>query len=91
MNQSLENSIVDVLGENLTDDKMKVFGRTEYMTSIIFNGNKSDIGKIVKVRIKESNRNSLFGEIVSNSNQKVADLHLILNKKMIKKIMKNFR
>jgi len=72
INQSLENSIVDVLGENLTDDKMKVFGRTEYMTSVIFNGNKSDIGKIVKVRIKKSNRNSLFGEIVSNSNQKVA-------------------
>ena len=72
MNQSLENSIVDVLCENLTDDKMKVFGRTEYMTSVIFNGNKSDIGKIVKVRIKKSNRNSLFGEIVSNSNQKVA-------------------
>ena len=72
MNQSLENSIVDVLGENLTDDKMKVFGRTEYMTSVIFNGNKNDIGKIVKVRIKKSNRNSLSGEIVSNSNQKVA-------------------
>ncbi|MDC3119591.1 tRNA (N6-isopentenyl adenosine(37)-C2)-methylthiotransferase MiaB [Candidatus Pelagibacter sp.] len=72
MNQSLENSIVNVLGENLTDDKMKVFGRTEYMTSVIFNGNKSDIGKIVKVRIKKSNRNSLSGEIVSNSNQKVA-------------------
>ena len=51
---------------------MKVFGRTEYMTSVIFNGNKNDIGKIVKVRIKKSNRNSLLGEIVSNSNQKVA-------------------
>ena len=25
MNQSLENSIVDVLGENLTNDKMKIF------------------------------------------------------------------
>ena len=72
MNQSLENNTVDVLGENLTDDKMKVFGRTEYMTSVIFNGNKSDIGKIVKVRIKKSNRNSLIGEIVINSNQKVA-------------------
>ena len=72
MNQSLEISIFNVLGENLTDDKMKVFGRTEYMTSVIFNGNKSDIGKIVKVKIKKSNRNSLFGEIVSNSKQKVA-------------------
>ena len=72
MNKSLENKIVDVLVENLTDDKSKAFGRSEYMTSIIFNGKKSDIGKIVKVRIKDSNRNSLFGEIVTNLDQKVA-------------------
>ena len=42
------------------------------MTSVIFDGKKSDIGKIVQVRIKDSNRNTLFGEIVNNSDQKVA-------------------
>ena len=72
INKSLENTIVDVLVENLTDDKTKAFGRSEHMTSVIFNGTKSDIGKIVKVKIKESNRNSLLGEIISNSNKKVA-------------------
>ncbi len=72
MNKSLENKIVDVLVENLTDDKSKAFGRSEYMTSIIFNGKKSDIGKIVQVRIKESTRNTLFGEIIHNLDQKVA-------------------
>ena len=72
MNKSLENKIVDVLVENLTDDKSKAFGRSEYMTSIIFNGKKSDIGKIVQVRIKDSNRNTLFGEIINNWDQKVA-------------------
>ena len=72
MNKSLENKIVDVLVENLTDDKSKAFGRSEHMTSIIFNGKKSDIGKIVQVRIKESNRNTLFGEIINNLDQKVA-------------------
>jgi len=72
MNKSLENTIVDVLVENLTDDKTKAFGRSEHMTSVIFNGNKSDIGKIVQVKINQSNRNSLHGEIVSNSNKKVA-------------------
>ena len=67
MNQSLENNTVDVLGENLTDDKMKVFGRTEYMTSVIFNGNKSDIGKIVKVKIKKSETiTGVLQEEVSN-------------------------
>ncbi len=72
MNKSLENKIVDVLVENLTDDKSKAFGRSEYMTSIIFNAKKSDIGKIVQVRIKESNRNTLYGEIINNLDQKVA-------------------
>ena len=72
MNKSLENKNINVLVENLTDDKSQVFGRSEYMTSVIFNGKKSDIGKIVSVKIKNSNRNTLFGEIINNSNQKVA-------------------
>ena len=58
--------------ENLTDDKTKAFGRSEHMTPVIFNGTKDDIGKILQVRIKTSNRNTLFGEIETNSNQKVA-------------------
>ncbi len=72
MNKSLEGKVIDVLVENLTDDKSKAFGRSEYMTSVIFNGKKNDIGKIVQVRIKDSNRNTLFGEIITNSDQKVA-------------------
>ena len=71
-NRSLENRDLDVLVENLTEEKTKVFGRSEYMTSVIFNGNRSDIGKIVKVKIKQSNRTTLFGEKVNSSNQKVA-------------------
>ena len=72
MNKSLEGKVIDVLVENLTDDKSKAFGRSEYMTSVIFNGKKNDIGKIVQVRIKDSNRNTLFGEVITNSDQKVA-------------------
>jgi tRNA-2-methylthio-N6-dimethylallyladenosine synthase len=72
MNKSLENKTLNVLVENLTDDKMHVFGRSEYMTSVIFNGKKDDIGKIVPVKIKQTNRSTLFGEIIDNSNQKVA-------------------
>ena len=71
-NKSLENRIVEVLVENFTEDKTKTFGRTKYMTSVIFDGKKSDIGKIVQVKISKSNRSTLFGEIVDNSNQKVA-------------------
>jgi len=72
MNKALENSTLSVLVENLTEDKKQVFGRSEYMTSVIFNGRKSDIGKIVNVKIEKSNRNTLFGKIINNSNQKVA-------------------
>ncbi len=72
MNKSLENNVINVLVENLTDDKNKTFGKSEHMTSVIFNGKKSDIGKVVQVRVTKSNRNTLFGEIVKNSNRKVA-------------------
>ncbi len=72
MNQSLENKIINVLAENLTEDGNKIFGRSEYMTSVIFNGKKSDIGKVVPVKILKSNRSTLFGELVVNYNQKVA-------------------
>jgi tRNA-2-methylthio-N6-dimethylallyladenosine synthase len=72
MNKSLENTIQNVLVENRTDDKTKLFGRSEYMTSVLFNGNDELIGKIVKVKIFSSNRNTLFGEAVDQSKQKVA-------------------
>ncbi len=72
MNKSLKNKTLNVLVENLTEDKMKVFGRSEYMTPVIFNGKKDDIGKIVPVKISQSNRSTLFGEIIDNTNQRVA-------------------
>ena len=72
INKSLENKTLSVLVENLNDDKTQVFGRSEYMTSVRFNGKKEDIGKIVSVKIKKSNRSTLFGEIINNSNQRVA-------------------
>jgi len=72
MNKSLEDKTINVLVENLTDDKSQVFGRSEYMTSVIFNGKKDDIGKIVPVKINRSNRTTLFGEKDLSHKQKVA-------------------
>ncbi len=72
MNKSLENNVINVLVENLTDDKTQVFGRSEHMTSVIFNGKESDIGKILKVKIEKSNRSTLFGKKIETLNQKVA-------------------
>ena len=71
MNKSLENNTINVLVENITEDKTN-FWRSEYMTSVIFNGNEEDIGKIVQVKINKSNQKHFFGEIIRNSKQKVA-------------------
>ena len=71
-NKLFKNQIINVLVENLTDDKTQTFGRSEYMTSVIFNGNKEHIGKIVRVKIKEFNRTTLFGELVTDLSKKVA-------------------
>ena len=72
MNKSLENTTINVLVENRMKDKLKLFGRSEYMTSVLFNGNDDLIGKVLKVKIKSSNQNTLFGEVIEQSDQKVA-------------------
>ena len=71
-NKSLENKILNVLVENIMKDGIKLFGRTEYMTSVIFDGDVDNIGKIVQVEITSSNQNSLFGKLVESSKKKVA-------------------
>ena len=60
-NKSLENSIVDVLVENKMEKQSKLFGRNKYISPVIFNGNESNIGKVVKVKVQNSNQNTLFG------------------------------
>ena len=42
------------------------------MTSVIFDANYEDVGKIVKVKINKSNQSTLFGEIIRKSNLRVA-------------------
>ena len=72
MNKSLENKEIDVLVENKIDGDDKFFGRSEYMTSVIFDGSFQDIGKVIKVKIKKSNQNTLFGENMRKSELRVA-------------------
>ena len=71
-NKSLEGKIINVLVENKMKDGIKLFGRTEYMTSVIFDGNTDNIGKIVQIEITSSNQNSLFGVLKDNYKKKVA-------------------
>ena len=71
-NKSFENKIVDVLVENQMKDKTKLFGRTEFMTPVIFKGEIKNIGNIIKVKVNTSNQNSLFGTMIIKQNKKVA-------------------
>ena len=71
-NKSLENTVINVLVENRMKDGAKLFGRTEFMTSVIFDGSEENIGNIVQVKITGSNQNSLFGILKENYNKRVA-------------------
>ena len=71
-NKSLENTVINVLVENRMKDGVKLFGRTEFMTSVIFDGSEENIGNIVQVEITGSNQNSLFGILKENYNKRVA-------------------
>ena len=72
MNKSLEGKEIEVLVENKTYKNNKFFGRSEYMTSAIFDGNDHDVGKVIKVKINKSNQNTLFGESLDKSEKRVA-------------------
>ena len=63
VNETFINRSTDVLVENKLDGQDKFFGRNKYMNSVIFDGEDSDIGKSINVKIKEVNKNSLFGKI----------------------------
>ena len=67
-NKSFENKYIDVLVENEIKGQNKLFGRNIYMNSVIFEGNKSLIGKVVQVRVVKTNQNTLIGEL-SNKNK----------------------
>ena len=67
LNKSMENNKIEVLVENKINNQNKLFGRNKYLTSVIFEGNSSSIGKLVDVKISNSNQNTLFGEVQKKS------------------------
>jgi tRNA-2-methylthio-N6-dimethylallyladenosine synthase len=71
-NRSFEGKFVEVLTENRTKDKLKLFGRNKFNNSVIFLGDENNIGKLVKVKIENTNQNSLFGKIQKNKSMKAA-------------------
>ena len=67
MNKSFINKSIDVLVENKIEGQSKLFGRNQYMNSVIFEGNSDLIGKNRNIKIEKVNQNSLFGKIEKNN------------------------
>jgi tRNA-2-methylthio-N6-dimethylallyladenosine synthase len=67
INKSFINKSVDVLVENKMDGQKKLFGRNQFMNSVIFEGDTSFIGKNISIKIEQANQNSLYGKIEKNN------------------------
>ena len=60
-NENYLNQYCDVLIENKLERQEKYFGRTKYMTPVIFDSKNCKPGEIVNVKITSFNQKNLFG------------------------------
>ena len=70
--KTIINSSAKVLFENKLKDQDKYFGRDEYLNSVIVSSKTSLVGKIINIKIKSFNHNTLFGDFVDGMNVSVA-------------------
>ena len=68
--KKLINSNAKVLFENKMKNENKFFGRDEYFNSVIVNSNEDLTGKIRNIKINQCNQNTLFGEVITNTQHK---------------------
>ena len=71
-NKSFVDTSIEVLVENKLKNQNKYFGRSIYLNSVIFECEEKYIGKLTKVRIEKTNRNTLFGKIDVNKKMRAA-------------------
>ena len=65
-NKKYRGKYCEVLVENKLDMQEKYFGRTKYMSPVIFESDSCKPGELVNVKILSINRNNLFGIHRSN-------------------------
>ena len=68
--KKLINSNAKVLFENKMKNENKFFGRDEYFNSVIVNSRDDLTGKIRNVKINQCNQNTLFGEVIIDTQHK---------------------
>ena len=71
-NKKYLNKFCEVLVENKLNGQPKYFGRTKFMTPVIFDSDDCKNGEIINVKINSFNRNSLFGIHNVNKEEKAA-------------------
>ena len=71
-NKMYLNEFCQVLVENKLSDQEKYFGRTKFMTPVIFGSDNCKNGDIVNIKITSFNKNNLFGFHKTNNNEKAA-------------------
>ena len=70
-NEKYFDQYCEVLVENKLNNQEKYFGRTKYMTPVIFESNNCELGELINVKVTSFNQNNLFGFHI-NRNAKVA-------------------
>ncbi len=60
-NKNYFEQYCEILIENKLENQDKYFGRTKYMTPVIFQSNNCKPGELVSVKITSFNQNNLFG------------------------------
>ncbi len=60
-NKNYFEQYCEVLIENKLDDQDRYFGRTKYMTPVIFQSDNCKPGQLISVKITSFNKNNLFG------------------------------
>ena len=70
-NEIYVNKYCEVLVENKMNKQEKYFGRTKFMTPVIFESNSCKIGELVDIKVTSYNTSNLFG-VHRNNNEKAA-------------------
>jgi len=71
-NKKYINKFCDVLVENKLVGQNKYFGRTKFMTPVIFETKNCKNGDVLNIKIISSNKNNLFGLHKANYKEKAA-------------------
>ena len=67
--EELLNTTLLVLFENKTKVGNNYFGRDEFYNSVIVSSNENITGSIKKIKIKDINHNTMFGDIINEVNK----------------------